>query len=198
MSNLAVQTERGPVVFVWALILFVCSLFMPIVFISWIQDLFFFSKSHWFFIAPQSAFITFAIGMAWIPIVMVGYLIMKLKFDFKYLGLFSVLLASFSIPIFLFAATTYFYFDDTGLHYNRLETFNQVTTYDWDSFKEVKKHYAKRENIAYLKEYIFVMNDDLEIVIPYEGAMSQNEYRLLDKLTEQNVTVTDNYMDLYE
>ena len=98
----------------------------------------------------------------------------------------------------MFAATTYFYFDDTGLHYNRLESFNQLRSYDWESFKEVKKHYEKKQNIAYLKEYIFVMNDDLEIVIPYEGAMRQNEYRLLDKLTEKNVTVTDNYMDLYE
>lgn len=198
MSNLAVQTERGPVIFVWALILFVCSLFMPIVFISWIQDLFFFSKSHWFFVAPQSAYITFAVGMAWIPIVMVAYLILKLKYASKFLSLFSVLVASISIPILMFAATTYFYFDDTGLHYNRLESFNQLRSYDWESFKEVKKHYEKKQNIAYLKEYIFVMNDDLEIVIPYEGAMRQNEYRLLDKLTEKNVTVTDNYMDLYE
>ncbi|RHW39069.1 hypothetical protein D1B31_14000 [Neobacillus notoginsengisoli] len=198
MSNLAVKTEKGPLVFVWAIILFISSLFMPIVFISWIQDLLFYSKSHWFFVAPQSAYVAFMIGMAWIPIVMIVYLIMNYKYELKFLKMFSLLIASLSIPVMIFSATTYYYFDDNGLHYNRLESFNQLETYEWESFKEVKKNYAKRQNTTYLKEYIFILKDDLEIAIPYEGDIRHNEYRLMDKLNENNVTITDNYMDQYE
>jgi hypothetical protein len=64
-------------------ILFLSSLFMPFVFIFWLQDLLYHSKSHWVFIAPSTAYISFFIGMILIPTTLTIHLILNSKLKQK-------------------------------------------------------------------------------------------------------------------
>ncbi|OCA90418.1 hypothetical protein A8F94_00555 [Bacillus sp. FJAT-27225] len=197
MSTLATKTEKGPIILVGSIILFICSFFMPFVIVYLIQDTLIHFKSPWFYVTPPAAYITFMIGMAWIPTVMIVYLILNYKYEFKYLKVTSLFLAALCIPVFMYATAHYYYFDDKGLHYNHLESFNKISDYDWASMKEVNVIYGK-QNTTYLMEYKFITKDDFELIIPYEGDFKNNEARILQKLKANNVKITDNYADQYE
>lgn len=96
----------------------------------------------------------------------------------------------------MFAVSNYYFFDAKGLHYNDLETINQTTTYDWDSFKEVQEVYVNDDGPAYLKSYKFITNDNKVIIIPFNWRFRENQNRILGKLKEHKIKVTNNYKDL--
>lgn len=186
-------------VFASAIILFISSLFMPLVFVFFIQETLYHSKSYWFYEAPTSAYVTFGIGMVWIAIVLFGYLFIKWKFEPRFLKTITMLLLCISIPFFMFGVANYYYVDDEGLHFNYLNTFNQVTTYEWKDLKEVKEIYEKSSSgTVYLKEYAFITKDNKVETLPLSGKIGGNQLRLKAKLTENGVRMTSNYEDMYE
>ncbi|RHW41571.1 hypothetical protein D1B31_07585 [Neobacillus notoginsengisoli] len=198
MSNLVSNTEKRPVLVVtWAIILFVSSFFMPYVIVFLIHNSFFQSREQWLFEAPGSGYLTFMIGMIWIPIVMILHVIIQSKYKVKYMRLISMALISLSIPFLLLGATHYYYIDNNGLHFNELKTFNKTSTYEWSSLKEVKQVYAERkeDGSVYFDHYEFITGDNKQIIIPYEVGLRNVEAHILEKLKENHVKVSDNYLD---
>lgn len=196
MSNLVAASERRPVfMIVWAIILFVSSLFMPFVIVYLIHNSFFQSRDQWLFETPGSGYVTFMIGMVLIPIIMITHVIIQSKYNLKFMRWISLALISLSIPFFLLGSTHYYYIDNEGLHYNELKTFKKVDTYDWGSFKEVKQVYAEREEDSsiFMDHYEFITADGKLITIPYKASLRNVEGHILDKLKENNIKVTNNY-----
>ncbi|WP_053365120.1 hypothetical protein [Bacillus sp. FJAT-27245] len=198
MGKVVLKNEKSPMlIVVWAIILFICSSFMPFIIVFMIQSYFFKSPNQWLYIAPGEGYITFMAGMFWISIVMFLYVFIQSKFHVKFIKWIALGLLTLSIPLFMFGSNHYYYFDETGLHYNELNSFNQTTTYDWASFKEVKQVYANRptNNARYLDHYEFIMPDNRRIVIPYDSDLRRSEKRILVKLERSHVKVTDNYYE---
>lgn len=185
-------------VFVIAIILFISSLFMPLVFVFFIQETLYHSKLHWFYEAPTSAYVTFGIGMVWIAIVLFGYLFVKWKYDPRFSKSITGLLLCISIPFFIFGVDNYHYLNDEGLHFNYLYTLNRVTTYEWKDFKEVKEIYEKSSGTVYLKEYAFITKGNKVETLPFNIKLKENQNLILTKLAENGVEVTSNYKDMYE
>lgn len=170
---------------------------MPLILIFLIQDFLFFSNSHWLFIAPFSAYILFGLGMMWIALSITFLLIIKSKFEFKFFRLISFLLVSISIPFFILGSFNYYYIDNEGIHYNQIKSLN-VTFYPWSELKELKEVYSTQNGRTNLTEYIFVTKDDSMITLPFESELVRNEERILKKLKESGVKVTNNYHDLLD
>ncbi|CRK82700.1 hypothetical protein BN000_02644 [Neobacillus massiliamazoniensis] len=192
------REKRMPIIFVSAIILFISSLFMPFVLVFLIQESVYHSKSYWFFETPTSAYITFMIGMVWIPIVLILHLIIQWKYELRLLKWITIFLICWSIPFFIYGISNYYYFDKKGLHYNHLESINQITTYEWENFKEVKEIYSRNKGITYLTNYQFLTTDNKVITLPYDIKFKENQNRIIEKLKEHDIRVTSNYMDQYE
>ncbi|WP_316570136.1 hypothetical protein [Neobacillus sp. YIM B06451] len=198
MEDVMLKTEKSPMLMVvWAIILFVCSSFMPFIIVSIIHSYLFKSPDQWLFIALGEGYITFMAGMFWVSIVMFLYVFIQYKYHVKFMKWIAFALFSISIPLFMFGSEHFYFFNENGLHYNDLNTFKQTTTYDWASMKEVKQVYANRatNNARYLDNYVFIMPDNRHIVIPYDSELRRNEKRILVKLERSQVKVTDNYYE---
>ncbi|RDU36073.1 hypothetical protein DRW41_15930 [Neobacillus piezotolerans] len=198
MGTIILKNEKSPImIVVWAIILFVSSSFIPFILVSIIHSSFFKNPNQWLFIAPGQGYVTFMAGMFWISFVLFLYVFIQYKYQMKFIRWIALALFSLSIPLFMFGSAHYYYFDENGLHYNELDSFNQTTVYDWSSFKEVKQVYANRptNNARYLDSYQFIMPDNRHIVVPYGSDLRRNEKRILVKLERSQVKVTDNYYE---
>ncbi|WP_059172498.1 hypothetical protein [Bacillus sp. FJAT-27445] len=197
MSNLMTKTEKSPAVMVvWAIILLISSFFMPFIIVFLIHNSFFQNREQWLFVAPGQGYITFMAGMVWIALVMFMHLFIQYRYELKFMKWITLVLLLFSIPVFMVGATNYYYFDDKGLHYNELKSFNHTDTYEWNSFKEVKQVHAVRtgDNAKYLESYEFITTSNKHFVVPYEDFRGI-ESRVLEKLEKNQVKVTDNYYE---
>lgn len=197
--NIVRNSENANIyVFVTAIITFLCSFFMPMVFVFFLQESLYFSKTHWFFEAPTSAYVTFSIGMIWISIILFIYLFVNWKFEPRFLKSFTALLLCLSIPCFMLGVANYRYMDDEGLHINYLKTLNEITTFGWNDLKEVKEVYEKKNGTIYLKEYTFITKDNKVETLPISGKLGENRNRVLAKLKENGVPLESNYQEINE
>jgi hypothetical protein len=178
-------------------IFFLSSLFMPFVFIFWLQDLLYHSKSHWVFIAPSTSYICFFIGMLLIPIALTIHLILKSKSERKWIGWMTGLLLVCSIPFFALGVSTYYYLDDEGIHVNELMSLEE-TDYRWDTMKELKEVWVLDNGVSRLNEYIMIAEDNTEINLTAafrEHHMKIKTYQILE---QHRIKITSNHQDLYE
>jgi hypothetical protein len=198
MPSLKIDSEKVTYwLYGFIFILFLSSLFMPFLFIFWLQDLLYHSNSHWTFIAPSTAYISFFIGMLLIPIALTFHLIIQSKSDKKWIGWLTGLLLICSIPFFTLGVSTYYYLDENGVHISKLMSLEE-TDYRWDTMKELKEVWVLDNGVSRLDEYIFITEDDLEINLTAafkEHSIKMKTYQILE---EHGVKVTSNHQDLYE
>jgi hypothetical protein len=178
-------------------ILFLSSLFMPFVFIFWLQDLLYHSKSHWVFIAPSTAYISFFIGMILIPTTLTIHLILNSKLKQKWIGWMTGLLLICSIPFFALGVSTYYFLEDEGIHVNELMSLEE-RDYRWDTMKELKEVWVLDNGVSRLNEYIMITEDDTELDVTAAFKEHHIKIKTYQMLEQHGVKITSNHQDLYE
>jgi hypothetical protein len=178
-------------------ILFLSSLFMPFVFIFWLQDLLYHSKSHWVFIPPSTAYISFFIGMILIPTTLTIHLILKSKLKQKWIGWMTGLLLICSIPFFALGVSTYYFLEDEGIHVNELMSLEE-TDYRWDTMKELKEVWVLDNGVSRLNEYIMITEDETELDVTAAFKEHHIKIKTYQMLEQHGVKITSNHQDLYE
>jgi len=199
MASLKLDSEKITwVLLVSAIILLISSLFMPLVLVFIIQDYLYLSSSKWFYEAPASAYVVFMIGMQWIAFMIMLHIFIQWKFEIKMFKWITMLLMTLSIPCFMFAISNYYYLDDNGIHFNELETYNTITSYHWSDFKEAREVYTKSNGVTSLDHFELITTDNEVIELPTSSKITGAKHRILEKLNEHGVNVTNNLGDLYE
>ena len=199
MAGLNINTEdSSKILLVSAIILLMSSFFLPLVLVYLIQDFLYLSNTQWFYDTPASAYVIFMIGMIWIPVLMFLHLFIEWKYEFRFLKWVTLSLMSLSIPFFMFGVSNYYYLDGEGLHFNDLETFNTITSYKWEDIEEANEVYTKSNGVTVMDHYRFITKDGEVIDLSYNNKVSSNKFRILEKLKEHDVKVTNNMGDLYE
>ncbi|MBT2636954.1 hypothetical protein [Bacillus sp. ISL-39] len=199
MPRLSFNTENTTnIILVTAIILIISSLFMPLVFVYFIQDYLYLSADKWFYDTPPSAYILFMIGMLWISVTLFLYLFLDWKFDWKGVKWISFLLMLGCIPFFMFGVSNYYYLDDKGMHFNEHTTFNTINSYYWEDMMEAKEIFVKNNGVTVVDHLNLVTKSGEVIELPYNSKVRNNRYKIMEKLQENNITLTNNMGDLYE
>lgn len=176
----------------YTIILYISSLFVPFVIVASFQSLVYFSRSHWFFTTPLSAYITFMAGMLFIAMILTIYLFLKQKWEGTKLKIITSLLVLISFPVFFLSLTNYYYLDDKGVHYNSLISLNEEE-YSWDSVNTVHIVYKNHQGIVSNYQYHFEMKSGEIIKLPYDDKLSENIRQVEEKIKQYNITVKDNF-----
>ncbi|WP_210365408.1 hypothetical protein [Bacillus sp. REN3] len=191
------KENRPQILLALSIIILLTSLFLPIICVFILQDIFYHSKSHWIFSTPASAYITFMIGMIWISVVLFFHIFMTSKYESSIIKWVSSFFILWSIPLFVLGVSNYYYVDERGIHYNYLGSINE-TAYEWNNFKEVKEIYSEKNGVSTIEEYEFITNDHEVIVLPFNLEFKEARKNILNILEENGVKVTNNYGELYE
>lgn len=199
MSRLSFISENTSyLILVSAIIIIISSLFMPLVFVYFIQDYLYLSADKWFYVTPPSAYILFMIGMLWVAVTLLLHLFLRWKFDWKGLKWVSLLLILGSIPFFLFGVSNYYYLDDEGMHFNDHKTFNTIDSYYWNDIKEANEIFVKSNGVTVLDHLTLITKSGEVVELPYNTKVQNNKFKIMEKLQENNVPLTNNMGDLYE
>ncbi|MBS8263629.1 hypothetical protein DYI25_04120 [Mesobacillus boroniphilus] len=199
MARLSFNTDNtSNIILVTAIILMISSLFMPLVFVYFIQDYLYLTAEKWFYVAPPSAYIIFMIGMLWIALTLFLYLFIKWKSDWKGFKWATLFVLLGSIPFFMFGVSNYYYLDDQGMHFNDYKTYNTINSYYWEDIKEAKEIFVKSNGVTVVDHLNLVTKDGEVIELPYNSKVSNNKFKIMEKLQEYNVPLTNNMGDLYE
>lgn len=199
MLGLKFKTENtSNILLVSAIILMISSLFMPLVFVYFIQDYLYLSADKWFYITPPSAYIIFMIGMLWIAVMLLVHVFIQWKFDWRIFNWITPLLLLGAIPFFMFGVSNYYYLNDQGIHFNGEKTFNTIDSYYWKDLKEAKEIFVKNNGVTVIDHLSLTTNEGEVIELPYDTKVKNNKFRIMEKLEEFNVPLTNNMGDLYE
>ncbi|CAM3726505.1 hypothetical protein [Mesobacillus thioparans] len=199
MAQLTFKSENtSNIILVSAIILIISSLFMPLVFVYFIQDYLYLTKDKWFYVTPPSAYILFMVGMLWLAVTLLLYLFVQWKFDWKGFKWLTILLMFGCIPFFMFSISNYYYLNDEGLHFNEAKSFNEIQSYGWKDLKEAKEIFVKTKGVTVSDHYMFTTSDGNVIKLPNNSKVAFNKQRIMEKLEEYNIPLTNNMGDLYE
>ena len=190
--------DTSNLILVSAMIIMISSLFMPLVFVYFIQDYLYLSADKWFYVTPPSAYVIFMIGMLWIAVTLLLHLFLKWKFDWKGINWVSLLLVLGSIPFFMFGVSNYYYLDDRGMHFNEHKTFNTIDSYYWNNIKEAKEVFVKSNGVTVIDHLTLITESGEVIELPYNTKVQNNKFKIMEKLQENNIPLTNNMGDLYE
>lgn len=190
--------ESSKIILVTAIIIMISSLFMPLVFVYFIQDYLYLSADKWFYDTPSSGYVIFMMGMLWLAVSLLLHLFLKWKFDWKGIKWISLLLILGSIPFFMFGVSNYYYLDDKGVHFNEHTTFNKISSYHWHDIKEAKEIFVKSNGVTVLDHLSLVTKSGEVIELPNNPKVQNSKFKIMEKLQENNVPLTNNMGDLYE
>ncbi|WP_316569387.1 hypothetical protein [Neobacillus sp. YIM B06451] len=197
MINLAgIERKTSQYILVISIMLFIGSLFMPFILVNLIQKALYNTKEIMYFKTPPSSYVTFGVGMMWIALVLLVFVITKKKFELGKLKWLSLLFIPLSIPFFMFSIENYYYLDKEGIHSNELSSYKSVETFRWDEIKEVKEIYANEKGMTKTKAYKFITKDNRVFELPHHKNIIPFRAGLMDMLRENKVTITDNYDEL--
>ncbi|MEH7309184.1 hypothetical protein V7137_29535, partial [Neobacillus drentensis] len=149
----------------YIIILFISSLFVPFIAVASYQSMVYFSRSHWFFSTPFSAYFTFMGGMIYLAVMLTIYLIFRQCWESLWFKMIMVVMLLVSIPAFVCSLTNYYYLDNDGIHYNTLMGLKEKE-YRWDRIAKVHIEYRNHQGTTSFYQYIFEMPDGSEITIP--------------------------------
>ncbi|ETI68202.1 hypothetical protein [Neobacillus vireti] len=176
----------------YTIILYISSLFVPFVVVASFQSLVYYSRSHWFFSTPFSAYITFMCGMLFIAVIFTVYLIFRERFEGRTFKWVIAVLLIVSIPAFVQSLTNYYYLDEDGIHYNALTSFKEKE-YKWDEITKVQVVYRNHQGTTSLYQYKFEDRDGGVVTLPFNDYLSDHKWQIEGKIEENNIPVKDNF-----
>lgn len=189
--------DTKPIKISFIVICFICSFFMPFVFVILLHDVFHFSQTHWFFRAPFSAYVLGFSGLMVLSILLTTDEIIRSKREDagKSTGPWLII-ASFLISIicYVFAANNYYFFDDQGLHYNKMFELNQRDL-NWDEFEKVEQIVTRKNNMEVYKEHIFITKQGEEFVIPYEPDFRNHRTQIISFIERTNTPIKERFVE---
>jgi hypothetical protein len=176
----------------YTIMLYISSLFVPFVVIAGYQSMAFTSKSQWFFTTPLSAYLVFMAGMIFIAAVFTVFLIFRQKWKGRVFRWIIICFVLLSIPSFILSMTNYYYFDDKGIHYNFI-TGLQEKEYQWENVDTLHKVYRNHRGSTGYYQFKFEMKDGKMVTIPFNDKLSENQYRIEEKMQKHNIETKDNF-----
>ncbi|PYZ95158.1 hypothetical protein CR194_06490 [Salipaludibacillus keqinensis] len=158
--------QKGLIVI--SIIVTVSAIFLPIIIIYILQDVFYFSRDYWFRTTPTSAYVIFIGGMLMIPVASVLYMIIKYVMDKKNMtiriGWIFVIISLAVIPMSALGVMNYYYLDDNGVHYNHtLQT--SETSYLWEEIIQIQP-YSDEDNNQYFSHFTLTTQDGRQVDMP--------------------------------
>ncbi|MCE7792953.1 hypothetical protein K8O68_11050 [Salipaludibacillus sp. CUR1] len=188
--------ELGKVVIVTSVLMIISAFILPIVFVMLLQDIFFFSRSHWIFSTPASAYIIFGAGMLWVPLVLIAFLSIKVWVEkrektIRFVWVYGLSLM-LCLPLFALGVSNYYYMDDQGIYYNDLASFSE-SGFLWDDITTVKRTYTSPDNssVAAVEAYTFITKTGEEVEIPYHSRDTELRQIVNRVINEYNFEVID-------
>lgn len=173
-----------PFILTTGILLILLSFIVPFPIILFIQDTLFFSYDQIAFIRPRASFLSFAIGMIWIAIVLFSFLFTKIQsekkgssYKFTILHLIAFILG---LSILGFSIFHYHYLDEKGIYSNSFWSFTEKELL-WNDVEKVSRH-IDEENYAVL--FYTFSNQDTTITIPYDSQdtdLSSAIYTMIDR-----------------
>lgn len=174
----------------------ICSFFMPFVLVILLHDVFHFSKSHWFFRAPFSAYVLGFSGLFLFSFLLALDEIIRSKREDigKRTGSWLILL-SFLVTVvcYVYAANNYYFFDDKGLHYNKIFELSQRNL-EWDDFSKVEQIVTRENNMEVYKEHIFITKEGEKFVIPYEPEFRNHRSEILYLIERTDTPIVERFV----
>ncbi|GGD13025.1 hypothetical protein [Pontibacillus salipaludis] len=171
----------------------ICAGLLPLILVTILQDIFYFSRDHIYFEAPLSAYIWGGAAILSIPMLLVVDLIAGKwndRWGKKALGiLMTIGVVVFSLSM-LLSVRSYFYFDPNGLHVNGAWTLDEHNI-DWDHVEEVVKKNEKKNGTLSLKEVDFVTKNGDVFTITNNKNWMDYQYTIYDYLEKADVTITE-------
>ncbi|MBM7552250.1 hypothetical protein [Thalassobacillus pellis] len=180
------------------IISFVLSFIAPFALLAIFQDIFFFSREHWVFQGPPSAYITLGASFLWISIILSIYIIFKFKREDKNKKApHWMLIAGFPVAILLIilAINNYYFFEKNGFAYNTLFAWEQQK-YQWSDVQEIDKVYEKNEGTIFLKQIIFHLNDGETIEISYGQSLWDYQRKIISSAEASGAAIRDNLAEI--
>lgn len=176
----------------YTIILYVSSLFVPFVVIASYQSMVYTSRSQWFFTTPFTAYITFMAGMLFMAVVFTFYLILRQKWEGRFLKWMISGLIIITIPVFILSLTNYYFLDDKGIHYNTITSLKEQE-YRWENVSTLHIVYRNHQGTTGYYQFKFEMKNGEEITIPFNDKLSENQFRIDDKVKAHKIEVKDNF-----
>jgi len=189
--------DKKPLKISFIVIFFISSFFMPFVLVILLHDVLHFSKSHWFFRAPFSAYVLGFSGLLLLSILLTLDEIIRSKRedDGKKTGPWLIFVSIIlSIICYVYAANNYYFFDDEGLHYNKMFELNQRDLY-WDDFEKVEQVVTRENNMEVYKEHVFFTKEGEEFVIPYEPEFRSHRSEILYLIERTNTPIVERFVE---
>lgn len=180
----------------YTIILYVSSLFAPLVIVASYQSLVYYSSKQWFFTTPFSAYATFGIGMLFMAVVLTLYLIFRDRLNTTVVTRTTLILLLLSIPIFYLSLTNYYYLDSKGIHYNDLFDLKE-REYKWTNVSKVHIVYRNHAGTTSFYQYKFEMKNGSDIAIPIDEKLmynnQENKRRIESVIKTNKIPVIDHY-----
>lgn len=176
-----IGTDNKPLKLSFIVICFICSFIFPFVFVFIFQDIFFFSRDHWFFRAPITSYILFFTGMMLLAILLsLDEWVKSKRLDHgkktgPWLMLASIVVSMWFI---VFSVNNYYYFDDEGLHYNKMFSLEQDDL-PWNEISTVEQVTTRHNNMEVFKEHVFITPNGDRFIIPYEPEFRNHRSRII-------------------
>lgn len=180
------------------IIAFMLSILAPITLMTILQDIFHFSRSHWIFLAPISAYIMLGAGFVWIGIMLILFLVLQSKRE-KHNKKAPVWVLAIGIPVavlfLVLSINNYYYFQDQGITYSPLFSVSPQH-YQWEDITEINQIFDKSEGTIFLKDMIFQLKNGQEITFNYRPEFWEHRDSILTKARKAGAVTTDNLAEL--
>ncbi|SDN58325.1 hypothetical protein [Alkalicoccus daliensis] len=148
-------------------LLMIMAFFVPFIAVMMIQDLLFFSRSHWSFIRPREAYLGFGAGMIWLAVCLFSLFAAKVIFERKkredWLSGLHIILMLLALPIFVLSIYHYAYLDEHGVQVNSFWSMSEESL-AWDNVVYVSR--VEREGSREVLSYTF-SDGEKSLTIPY-------------------------------
>ncbi|MFG6113563.1 hypothetical protein ACGTN9_00130 [Halobacillus sp. MO56] len=176
------------------IIAFMLSILAPVTLMTILQDIFHFSRSHWIFMAPISAYIMLGASFVWIGLLLILFLILRSKRKKP-----PVWVLAIGIPVaelfFVLSINNYYYFQDQGITYNPLFSISPQH-YQWEDIERINQIYDKSEGTIFLKDMLFQLKNGKDITFNYRPEFWEHRDSILTKAREGGAVTTDNLAEL--
>ncbi|KGX92076.1 hypothetical protein N781_02975 [Pontibacillus halophilus JSM 076056 = DSM 19796] len=185
--------QSNGVLIALTVITFISSMILPFILVPTIQDVLFFSKEHWMFVTPFSAYITGVIGLVASGVTLLVLLFAKIRTEYKdkkfslfhYIWVVPILVGTYYLAI-----HSYMYVQDDGIHYRQLGEFS-ATHLAWEDVTRVEKVIINDRSQISLEGYELEDSKGNSYFIENSAELRDNEYKILDQINHVEVTVTE-------
>ncbi|MBM7096221.1 hypothetical protein JSY36_10675 [Bacillus sp. H-16] len=192
MINRWMDTDHiMPVLITKGILLLIGVLFIPVVAVMYLQDLFFYEQTYWVLVRPREAYLLFGGGMLISAVLCFTLAISMSVADRRgkrnKLIIPHILAAVSTFPLFVFGISHYAYIDDFGIHESKPFSLS-VTSFAFEDIEEVTRETVGNQHQRSLYtfksggEEISILNDvrDFRLRTGIARMLDENDWRVIN------------------